>query len=103
MKLLDVYRMADTECYEKFPDGFIEVPSLTSEEPTDPLALCAPSSDEVNVLDAIEKGKIVSSGAPQTSKDGPTGRNPVEFSQPRRIRPGKNSVKDIQASSLLCL
>jgi len=56
-----------------------------------------------NVLDAIEKGKIVSSGAPQTSKDGPTGRNPVEFSQPRRIRPGKNSVKDIQASSLLCL
>ncbi|KAG7604704.1 putative GYF domain-containing protein [Arabidopsis thaliana] len=87
MKLLDVYRMADTECYEKFPDGFIEVPSLTSEEPTDPLALCAPSSDEVNVLDAIEKGKIVSSGAPQTSKDGPTGRNPVEFSQPRRIRP----------------
>jgi hypothetical protein len=40
-----------------------------------------------NVLDAIEKGKIVSSGAPQTSKDGPTGRNPVEFSQPRRIRP----------------
>jgi len=47
MKLLDVYRMADTECYEKFPDGFIEVPSLTSEEPTDPLALCAPSSDEV--------------------------------------------------------
>ncbi|CAH8278601.1 unnamed protein product [Arabidopsis lyrata] len=87
MKLLDVYRMADTECYEKFPDGFIEVPSLTSEQPTDPLALCAPSSDEVNVLDAIEKGKIVSSGAPQTTKDGPSGRNPVEFSQPRRIRP----------------
>ncbi|KAL1206380.1 Protein ESSENTIAL FOR POTEXVIRUS ACCUMULATION 1 [Cardamine amara subsp. amara] len=87
MRLLDVYRMADIECYEKFPDGFIEVPSLTSEQPSDPLALCAPSADEVNVLDAIEKGKIVSSGAPQTTKDGPSGRNPAEFSQPRRIRP----------------
>ncbi|EOA12455.1 hypothetical protein CARUB_v10025736mg [Capsella rubella] len=87
MKLLDVYRMADSECYEKFPDGFIEVPSLTCDQPSDPLALCAPSSDEVNILDAIEKGKIVSSGAPQTTKDGPGGRNPVEFSQPRRTRP----------------
>lgn len=47
MKLLDVYRMADVECYEKFPDGFIEVPSLTCEQPLDPLALCTPSSDEV--------------------------------------------------------
>lgn len=41
----------------------------------------------------------MSSGAPQTTKDGTGGRNPVEFSQPRRIRPGKNFVKDIQGSS----
>ncbi|CAH8390762.1 unnamed protein product [Eruca vesicaria subsp. sativa] len=87
MKLLDVYRMADTVCFEKFPDGFIEVPSLTCEQPSDPLAICAPSSEEVNILDGIEKGKIVSSGAPQISKDGPSGRNPAEFSQPRRIKP----------------
>lgn len=44
----------------------------------------------------------MSSGAPQVSKDGPSGRNPVEFSQPRRIRPGKNSMKDVLASSVLC-
>jgi len=43
----------------------------------------------------------VSSGAPQISKDGPSGRNPAEFSQPRRLKPGMNSVKDIQASSIL--
>ncbi|CAN7027896.1 unnamed protein product [Brassica oleracea var. botrytis] len=87
MKLLDVYRMADTVCFEKFPDGFIEVPSLTCEQPSDPLAICAPSSEEVNILDGIEKGKILSSGAPQISKDGPSGRNPAEFSQPRRLKP----------------
>ncbi|KAG2302377.1 hypothetical protein Bca52824_031028 [Brassica carinata] len=87
MKLLDVYRMADAVSFEKFPDGFIEVPSLTCEQLSDPLAICAPSSEEVNILDGIEKGKIVSSGAPQTSKDGPSGRNPTEFSQPRRIKP----------------
>ncbi|CAF2041211.1 unnamed protein product [Brassica napus] len=87
MKLLDVYRIADTVCFEKFPDGFIEVPSLTCEQPSDPLAICAPSSEEVNILDGIEKGKIVSSGAPQISKDGPSGRNPAEFSQPRRLKP----------------
>ncbi|CAN6858061.1 unnamed protein product [Brassica oleracea] len=87
MKLLDVYRMADTVCFEKFPDGFIEVPSLTCEQPSDPLAICAPSSEEVNILDGIEKGKIVSSGAPQISNDGPSGRNPAEFSQPRRLKP----------------
>ncbi|CAH2046723.1 unnamed protein product [Thlaspi arvense] len=87
MKLLDVYRVAGTACFEKFPDGFIEVPSLTSEQMSDPLAICAPSSEEVTILDAIEKGKIVSSGAPQVSRDGPSGRNPADFSQPRRIRP----------------
>ncbi|KAF8091840.1 hypothetical protein N665_0433s0009 [Sinapis alba] len=87
MKLLDVYRMADTVCFEKFPDGFVEVPSLTCEQPSDPLAICAPSSEEVTILEGIEKGKIVSSGAPQTSKDGPGGRNPAEFSQPSRIKP----------------
>lgn len=45
----------------------------------------------------------MSSGAPQTTKDGPSGRNPAEFSQPRRIGPGKNAVKDIQVSSVLCV
>ncbi|CAN8276967.1 unnamed protein product [Cochlearia groenlandica] len=88
MKLLDVYRMAGIECIEKFPDGFIEVPSLTCEQPSDPLALSAPSSEEVSILDAIEKGKVVSSGAPQITKDSHSGRNPGEYSQSRRIRPG---------------
>ncbi|XP_010540354.1 PREDICTED: uncharacterized protein LOC104814159 [Tarenaya hassleriana] len=87
MKLLDVYRMEDIESYEKFPDDFIVVPSLTCEKPSEPLALCAPDSEEVIILKAIEKGEVVSSGAPQISNDGPTGRNPVDYSQSRRIRP----------------
>ncbi|XP_019058162.1 PREDICTED: uncharacterized protein LOC104814161 [Tarenaya hassleriana] len=87
MKLLDVYRMADIESYEKFLDDFIEMPSLTCGKPSEPLALCAPDSEEVTILKAIEKGEVVSSGAPQISNDGPTGRNPVDYSQSRRIRP----------------
>ena len=46
-KLLDVYRSADMRLYRKLVDGFIDVTSLTLEEPLEPLALCAPNSEEM--------------------------------------------------------
>ncbi|KAM5564855.1 protein ESSENTIAL FOR POTEXVIRUS ACCUMULATION 1 [Rosa sericea] len=85
IKLLDVYRTADMRLSRKLVDGFIDVTSLTLEEPLEPLALCAPNSEEMALLKGIDKGDIVSSGAPQVSKDG---RNPVEFTQTRRTKLG---------------
>ncbi|KAM1021553.1 hypothetical protein ACFX15_041869 [Malus domestica] len=84
-KLLDVYRKADMKSYQKPVDGFIEVSSLAVDEPLEPLALCAPNSEEMSLLKGIDKGDIVSSGAPQTSKDG---RNPNDFTQSRRPKLG---------------
>ncbi|KAL6216136.1 hypothetical protein ACLB2K_009362 [Fragaria x ananassa] len=84
-KLLDVYRTADMRSYRKLVDGFIDVTSLTLGEPLEPLALCAPNSEEMALLKGIDKGDIVSSGAPQVSKDG---RNPVDFTQTRRTNLG---------------
>ncbi|XP_050363641.1 protein ESSENTIAL FOR POTEXVIRUS ACCUMULATION 1 isoform X2 [Argentina anserina] len=84
-KLLDVYRTADMRSSRKLVDDFIDVTSLTLEEPLEPLALCAPNPEETALLKGIDKGDIVSSGAPQVSKDG---RNPVEFTQTRRTKLG---------------
>lgn len=46
-QLLDVYRMNSHTIFTKPADGFIDVPSLTQEEPQEPLALCAPTSEEM--------------------------------------------------------
>ncbi|KAJ9159784.1 hypothetical protein P3X46_025258 [Hevea brasiliensis] len=86
-KLLDVYRMTDMKLYGKLLDGFVQVPSLTQEEALEPLALCAPNSEETAVLKGIDKGDIVSSGAPLMSKEGSLGRNSID-SQSRRAKLG---------------
>ncbi|KAK6939447.1 GYF domain [Dillenia turbinata] len=87
-KLLDVFRMTDIRSYRKLLDGFVEVPSLTLEEPAEPQALCAPSSEELVILKGIDKGDIVSSGAPQVTKDASIGRNSTDFTQSRRPKLG---------------
>ncbi|KAL6295724.1 hypothetical protein ACE6H2_003866 [Prunus campanulata] len=83
--LLDVYRKADMRSYRKSVDGFIEASSLTVDEPLEPLALCVPNPEELALLKGIDKGDIVSSGAPQVSKDG---RNPIDLTQSRRPKLG---------------
>ncbi|KAH9758670.1 protein ESSENTIAL FOR POTEXVIRUS ACCUMULATION 1 [Citrus sinensis] len=85
-KLLDVYRMTDMRSYKKLIEGLAQVPSLTQEEPLEPLAFYAPNPDESAVLKGIDKGDIVSSGAPQISKDGSVGRNSVDFTPSRRTK-----------------
>ncbi|XP_026659790.2 protein ESSENTIAL FOR POTEXVIRUS ACCUMULATION 1-like isoform X2 [Phoenix dactylifera] len=75
MKLLDIYRMTDAKNFKMSLDGFIEVQSLTQEEPLEPLALSAPTPEESVILKGIDKGDIISSGLPQVSKDGSVGRN----------------------------
>ncbi|KAK9271198.1 hypothetical protein L1049_026788 [Liquidambar formosana] len=87
-KLLDVYRMTDMKTSWKLLDGFLKVPSLTWEESLEPLALCAPTPEELVILKGIDKGDVVSSGAPLISKDGSVGRNSVDFVQSRRTKLG---------------
>ncbi|XP_007017506.2 PREDICTED: uncharacterized protein LOC18591366 [Theobroma cacao] len=87
-KLLDVYRRTDMRIYQKPLEELVQVPSLTQNEPLEPLALCAPNSDEMVVLKGIDKGDITSSGAPQVPKDGPAGRNSIEFTHSRRNKIG---------------
>ncbi|GAB4852006.1 hypothetical protein Ancab_016200 [Ancistrocladus abbreviatus] len=87
-KLLDVYWATDLRSSHKLLDCFIQVPPLTQEEPVQPLALCAPTIEESAILKGIDKGEIVSSGAPQISKDGPSGRNSADVIQSRRLRLG---------------
>ncbi|XP_038705199.1 protein ESSENTIAL FOR POTEXVIRUS ACCUMULATION 1-like isoform X1 [Tripterygium wilfordii] len=92
-KLLDVYRKTDGMSCEKLLDGFVQVLLLTQEDLLEPLALCAPTSDEMVVLKGIERGEIVSSGAPQISKDGTAGWQTLDFTQSRRTKIG--SKEDI--------
>ncbi|KAK1291594.1 hypothetical protein QJS10_CPB17g02186 [Acorus calamus] len=80
MKLLDVYRLTDVRNFRKPFEGFVHVPSLTQEEPLEPLALSAPTSDESVILKGIDKGDVVNSGAPQISQDNSVGRNSNEGS-----------------------
>ncbi|KAJ6941483.1 hypothetical protein NC651_007303 [Populus alba x Populus x berolinensis] len=86
-KLVDVYRMTDMKSRQLL-NGFVQVPLLTLEEPSEPLAFCAPNPEELVVLKGIDKGDIVSSGAPQISKEGSLGRNSIDSTQPMRARPG---------------
>nr|XP_010942760.2 uncharacterized protein LOC105060662 [Elaeis guineensis] len=78
MKLLDIYRMTEVKNFKMSLDGFIEVQSLTQEEPLEPLALSAPTPEESVILKGIDKGDIISSGTPQVSKDGSVGRNSTD-------------------------
>ncbi|XVF36120.1 hypothetical protein REPUB_Repub19eG0031100 [Reevesia pubescens] len=94
--LLDLYRRTDMRIYQEILEEFVPVPSLTQDEPLEPLALCAPNSDEMVVLKGIDKGDITSSGAPQMPKDGPGGRNSNEFTHSRRNKIG--SREDLSSS-----
>ncbi|KAJ6815448.1 uncharacterized protein M6B38_133100 [Iris pallida] len=88
MKLLDVYRMSDLKSLRMLVDGFIEVPSLTIGEPLVPLALSAPTSEELVTLKGIDKGDIISSGVPQVTKDGFTGKHSTDSSTLKQPRLG---------------
>ncbi|KAK8623345.1 hypothetical protein V6N13_118231 [Hibiscus sabdariffa] len=87
-KMLDLYMRTDMRGYQKLVEELVSVPSLSQNEPLEPLALCAPSTDEMLVLRGIDKGDITSSGAPQMPKDGPVGRNSTEFTHSRRNKIG---------------
>ncbi|XP_044510757.1 protein ESSENTIAL FOR POTEXVIRUS ACCUMULATION 1-like isoform X2 [Mangifera indica] len=85
-KLLDVYRVTDMRSYQKLLERLAQVPSLTQEDPVEPLAFCAPNPEEVVILKGIDKGDIISSGAPQVSKDGSVGRSSIDFTPSRRTK-----------------
>ncbi|KAK1276349.1 Zinc finger CCCH domain-containing protein 19 [Acorus gramineus] len=88
MKLLDIYRLTDVSNFRKPLEGFVQVSSLTQEEPLEPLALSAPTSDESVILKGIDKGDVVNSGAPQISKDGSVGRNSNDVVHLRQTKLG---------------
>ncbi|KAK7383050.1 hypothetical protein VNO78_28716 [Psophocarpus tetragonolobus] len=90
-KLLDVYRVAGMGTNRKLVDDFVQVPSLTQDEPLEPLALLAPNSEELSVLKGIDKGEVISSSAPQVPKDG---RSSTDFTHTRRIKPGSAPFPD---------
>ncbi|KAL9172588.1 hypothetical protein ABFS82_03G057600 [Erythranthe guttata] len=94
-KLIDIYRTVDMISYAKYLEGIVEVPSLTSEEPVQPLAFCAPTPEELVTLKGIDKGEIIT-GAPQASKEGSAGRPTTDFMHSRKNRPG--SKDDIPVS-----
>ncbi|KAI8015691.1 GRB10-interacting GYF protein 2 [Camellia lanceoleosa] len=87
-KMLDVYRMTDMRSCRKILDGVVPVPSLTLEEPVEPLAFYAPTPDELVIWKGMDKGDIVSSGAPQIFKEGSIGRNSNDLGQARQAKFG---------------
>ncbi|KAE9603576.1 putative GYF-like domain-containing protein [Lupinus albus] len=84
-KLLDVYRVTDMHTDRKLVDAFVQVSRLTKDDPLEPLALCAPNSEELSVLNGIDEGEILSSDAPQVPKDG---RSSIEFTHSRQMKHG---------------
>ncbi|KAF5185420.1 Gyf domain-containing protein [Thalictrum thalictroides] len=79
MQLLSVYRTTNLTSLRKPLDSFIDVPSLTQEKLLEPLALSAPTSEEMVILKGIDNGEVVTSDAPQVSKDGSVGRNSTDM------------------------
>ncbi|KAK8937155.1 hypothetical protein KSP39_PZI012064 [Platanthera zijinensis] len=77
IKLFDIFRMTDLKGYGKTFE-FHEFPSLIQADHLVPLALTAPIAEELVILEAIEKGEILSSGIPQALKDGSIGKNSVD-------------------------
>lgn len=103
--LLDIYRRTDMKHFRKYLEGAVQVPSLTQEEPVEPLAFCSPSPEELIILKGIDKGDVVSSGAPQVTKDGPINRSSNDFMQSRRSKIGSredlpNTVNDYKDGSV---
>ncbi|KAF7817569.1 PERQ amino acid-rich with GYF domain-containing protein 2 [Senna tora] len=90
-KFLDVYRVTDLPTARKLVHDFVQVPYLTQDEPLEPLAYCAPNSEELAVLKGIDNGEIIGSSAPQVQKDG---RNSTDFTTPRRMKPGNAPLQD---------
>ncbi|KAI3946143.1 hypothetical protein MKX01_024899 [Papaver californicum] len=103
-KLLDLFRTTDLKSHKRPLDGFTEILSLTQEDPLEPLALSAPTPEELVILKGIDKGDIVSSGLPQASKDGSVGRNISDGVQSRRnkfddLPPHSDDYKDESADN----
>lgn len=48
-KLIDIYRITDLKSYQKVIEE-LQVPTLTQEDPLEPLALCTPNTDEMVTL-----------------------------------------------------
>ncbi|TVU44758.1 hypothetical protein EJB05_04214 [Eragrostis curvula] len=68
MKLLEIYRKTDVKNFEApFPDTE-EISSLWQEDPSEPLALTAPSAEEAAILKGIDRGDITD-GDGQVCKD----------------------------------
>ncbi|XP_074557295.1 protein ESSENTIAL FOR POTEXVIRUS ACCUMULATION 1-like [Curcuma longa] len=78
IKMLDIYRKIDIKSIRSSIDEFVEVPSLSQVETLEPLAFSAPTADESVIIKGIDKGDIVSSGAPQLSKESSIGRSTPE-------------------------
>ncbi|KAJ1384943.1 GYF-like domain superfamily [Sesbania bispinosa] len=89
--MFDVYRVTDVHTNRKLVDDFVQVPSLTQDEPLEPLALCAPNFEELSVLKGIDKGDIISSSVPQMPKDG---RISTDFTHSRRMKLGNAPLQD---------
>ncbi|PIA52597.1 hypothetical protein AQUCO_01000464v1 [Aquilegia coerulea] len=79
MQLLSVYRTTNLTSLRKPLDAFVDVPSLTEEKLLEPLALSAPTSEEMVILKGIDNGEVVSSDVPQVSRDGSVGRNSTDI------------------------
>ncbi|XP_031125081.1 protein ESSENTIAL FOR POTEXVIRUS ACCUMULATION 1-like [Ipomoea triloba] len=90
-KLLNVYSTTDMRSSSKYLEGVAQIPSLMQEEPLAPLAIGAPSAEELIVLKGIENGEVLSSGAPQINKDSSIGRNSTDFLQSRRNKQGSRN------------
>ncbi|XP_004499141.1 protein ESSENTIAL FOR POTEXVIRUS ACCUMULATION 1 isoform X2 [Cicer arietinum] len=90
-KLLDVYRVTNMGTNKKLVDDFVQVPNLTQDEPLEPLALTTPNSEELSVLNGIDKGEIISSSAPQVTKEG---KGSTDFTHTRRMKPGITPLQD---------
>ncbi|XP_075518877.1 protein ESSENTIAL FOR POTEXVIRUS ACCUMULATION 1-like isoform X3 [Primulina tabacum] len=85
-KLIDIYRTSNMRSRANLFEGDVKVPSLTEEEPVEPLAFCVPTPDELFILKGIDQGEIVSSGAPQINNDGSAGRTTSDFMQSKQNR-----------------
>ncbi|XP_073285914.1 protein ESSENTIAL FOR POTEXVIRUS ACCUMULATION 1-like isoform X2 [Primulina huaijiensis] len=87
-KLIDIYRTSNMRSCSNLFEGAVKVPSLTEEEPVEPLAFCVPTPDELFILKGIDQGEIVSSGAPQINNDGSAGRTTSDFMPSKQNRLG---------------
>ncbi|XP_020575524.1 uncharacterized protein LOC110021378 isoform X2 [Phalaenopsis equestris] len=88
MKLLDIYKMIDIRSHRVFVDGIIDVPSLTRSEPLEPLALSAPTIEELLIMTAIEKGEVASSGVAQVFIEDTAGVNDIESVMLKQMKLG---------------